>query len=150
MCTKIKKQNNNKKTSQVQQYLAINFANENLCEILQDLWETKTYLNFPITCNLLKIGPPSKISPPLFSELSCCKGSFSPKSTPTHLCCSTYSYGKQEAPFAVVAWATPYDNRGIAKSLHAYITRARLTACEVGVKYHNSRKYAHSPLWRAT
>ena len=39
-----------------------------------------------------------------------------------------------------------HDKRGIAELLHAHITRARVTACELGVfsrEIHNSRKYAH-------
>ena len=36
-----------------------------------------------------------------------------------------------------------HDKGGIAESQHTYITIARLTACEVGVFYHNSRRYAH-------
>ena len=44
-----------------------------------------------------------------------------------------------------------HDKRGIAESLQAYITRARLTELRVRwvyfqEKYHNSRKYAHPPL----
>ena len=41
-----------------------------------------------------------------------------------------------------------HDKRGIAESLHAQITRARLTVCEVGIfreKYNSSRKCAHAP-----
>ena len=45
-----------------------------------------------------------------------------------------------------------HDKRGTAESRHAQITRAKLTACEVGVfsRYHNSRKYTHPPLLGAT
>ena len=38
------------------------------------------------------------------------------------------------------------DIRGIAESQHAYINRAKLIACEVGIfsrGRYNSRKYAH-------
>ena len=45
-----------------------------------------------------------------------------------------------------------HDKRGIAESLHAQITRARLTACEVGLfqeKYHHYWKYTHPPLYRS-
>ena len=55
------------------------------------LWE-RDYRNLP------KISPPSKKHPPPFFEWSCCKGCFSLESTPTHLCCSTCCYVKQEAP----------------------------------------------------
>ena len=40
-----------------------------------------------------------------------------------------------------------HDKRDIAESLHAQITRARLTACEVGVF---SREISHPPLLGAT
>ena len=48
--------------------------------------------------NLPKISPPSKICQPPFFKWSCCKGCFSLKSTPAHLCRSTCCYVKQEAP----------------------------------------------------
>ena len=92
--------------------------------------------------NLSKISPPSKIRPPPFFKWSCCKGCFSLKNMPTHLCCSTCCYVKQEAPQKQHEGRHPpllllrkqaHDKRGIAESLHVQITRARLTACEVGV-----------------
>ena len=45
-----------------------------------------------------------------------------------------------------------HDKRGIAESLHAQITRARLLVrwAYFREKYHNSRKYAHLPLLGAT
>ena len=50
------------------------------------------------TCNLWKIGQPSKINPPPFFEWSCCKGCFSLESMPTYLYHSLCRYVKQEAP----------------------------------------------------
>ena len=92
--------------------------------------------------NLPKISPPSKIRPPPSFKWSCCKGCFSLESTPTHLCHSTSCYAKQEAPKKqlegrhaplLLLRKQVHDKSGIAESLHVQITRARLTACEVGV-----------------
>ena len=47
-------------------------------------------------CDLLKIGPPQKISPPLFQIKLLQRVLFSLKSTLTYLCCSTCCYAKQE------------------------------------------------------
>ena len=104
--------------------------------------------------NVPKVSPPSKIRPPPFLLLR--RVLFCRKYT-HYLCHSICCYVKQEAPkkqdsaregtnkcrqtrFAII---------GIKELLHAQITRARLTACEVGIfreKYHNSRKYTHPPL----
>ena len=100
--------------------------------------------NTEVYRNLLKISPLSKIWPSPFFEWSCCKVCFSLESTPTHLCCSTCCYVKQEAPKKqqqregrhaplLLLRKQAHDKRGIAESLHAQITRTRLTACEVGI-----------------
>ena len=74
---------------------------------------------------------PSRFTRPSFSIF---RGSGSETST----CCTV----KQEAPKKqhegrhaplLLLRKQAHDKRGIAESLHAQITRARLTACEVGV-----------------
>ena len=105
-------------------------------------------LNAFTQCNLLKIPPIFPIyGMPTFKSKTT-PGYFSLESMPAYLCCSTCSYVKQEVlkkqhcarggihkwmqtPFTVNAHASIWQ-RDIAKSLHAYIYRARLIVCEVG------------------
>ena len=98
--------------------------------------------------NLLKTGPPSKISPLPFLNEVVAKGAFSLSGQYTHLlmpqhmqlCLARSSSTVQEEEltnearyYLLLLHKQTYGKRGIAESLHVYKTRARLTACEVGV-----------------
>ena len=89
-------------------------------------------LSVQIYRNLPKNGSPLKISLSPFENM------------PTHLCCSTCGYVKQKAPKKqhcargeTNKWSyTIYISKHMTKQaelLHAYINKARLTTCEVGV-----------------
>ena len=116
--------------------------------------------------NLPKISPLSKTCPPPFFEWSCCKGCSSlskvcpPNCAAVHAVTSSKKHWRsstvQEEGLTnegrhhlLLLHKQVHDKRGIAELLHAQITRARLTVCEVGIfreKYNNSQKYAHAPL----
>ena len=119
-----------------------------------------------VACTIIsKVRPTLKIIPPPFLNEAVAKGALLMKiATPTYLCHSPCSYVKQEGPkkqhcirgstnnwrqtpFAVTASSSTWQ-KSIAESLHAYIHRSRLTACQVCMfleEYHNSWKYAHPP-----
>ena len=99
--------------------------------------------------NLPKISPPSKIRPPPFLNEVVAKGAFLSKVRPpiyaaVHAVMLSKKHRRssttQEEGLTnegrhnlLLLHKQAHDKRGIAESLHAQITRARLTVCEVGV-----------------
>ena len=94
-----------------------------------------------VTRNLLKISPPSKISPPPFLNEVVAKGAFLSRKynvlPPIYAAVHAVMLSKKQHKGRHVPLLSlpkqAHDKRSIAESLHAQITRARLTACEVGV-----------------
>ena len=90
--------------------------------------------------NLLKINPPSKIRPPPFLNEVFAKGTFLSKVRPpiyaaVHavMLSKKHQRSSSKADMHAPLHKQAHDKRGIAEPLHAQITRARPTACEVGV-----------------
>ena len=117
--------------------------------------------------NLPKISPPSKYAHPPFLNEVAAKGAFLSKvRPPIYVAVHAALLSKKHRRSSTVQ-EEGLTNEGRHHSLllhkqvhnkshcrfhcmHIYVTRARLTGCEVGVrwvyfreKYHNSRKYAH-------
>ena len=107
--------------------------------------------------NLMKIAPPSKISPTPFLNEVVAKGALCPQKY-TYSCCSTCGYiealKKQHCARGRTNKSRQqvHDKRSIAESLHVYITRAKLTACEMGIisREISTLKNTPTPLSRDT
>ena len=126
----------------------------------------------PVTfyyCKPPKLSPPSKICPPPFLSKVVAKGAFLSKVCPpifasVHAVMLSKKYRRSSAVQEegltnkgrynlLLLRKHAHDKRGIEESLHVQITRARLTACEVGIfsrEISQLSKIRPPPTFRAT